>query len=56
MENQIKVGDIALHKFSGLYYICENKKQEVWMNFGDYYSGVTPTTVLPESYFKKESR
>jgi len=33
----IKVGDIVLHTLSKLEFLCENKKQERWMNMNPYY-------------------
>lgn len=47
----IHVNDIVLHTISQLYYICENKKQERWMNMNPFY--VLADKVIPESYFKK---
>ena len=48
----IKVGDIVLHSLSGLYFRCENKKQERWMNMNEFYSTV-PKDSVPKSYFDK---
>lgn len=48
----IKVGDIVLHTLSGLYYYCENRKQERWMNMSTYYKTV-PKDTVPDTYFKK---
>lgn len=48
----IQVGDMVLHELSGLYYKCENQKQERWMNENPYYKLVSPDTV-PNSYFYK---
>lgn len=50
---KIQVGDVALHTLSGLYYRCENKKHERWMNMNPFYikSKITP----PESYFRKHT-
>ncbi len=48
----IRVGDIVLHTLSKLYYICENKKQERWMNMNQYYV-LQDRDVVPESYFYK---
>jgi hypothetical protein len=49
----IKVGDIVLHQLSGLFYRCENKKMERWMNMNDYYIAV-PDFLKPDpSYFHK---
>jgi len=47
----IKRGDIVFHKLSGLYFKCENTKQERWMNMNEYY--VLSTIVLPKGYFEK---
>lgn len=49
----IKVGDIVLHKLSQLYFICENKKHERWMNMNPFYVSVSPDLILPSNYFKK---
>ena len=48
----IQVGDIVLHTLSKLYYICENKKQERWMNMNSYYIQANNIS-LPSTYFKK---
>lgn len=48
----IRVNDIVLHTLSQLYYICENKKQERWMNMNPYYEKVDHDAV-PPSYFAK---
>jgi hypothetical protein len=48
----IKVGDIVLHGLSKLYFRCENKKMEIWMNQNLYYS-VAPRDAVPMSYFAK---
>lgn len=48
----IKVNDIVLHTLSGLYFICENKKQERWMNMNPYYS-LSDKNAVPEGYFTK---
>ena len=48
----IKVGDIVLHQLSKLYFRCENKKHEKWMNMNPYYKLVDKKDV-PENYFKK---
>jgi hypothetical protein len=52
----IKKGDIVLHTLSGLFYICENKQHEKWMNENTFYRLATSDEVaaLPEGYFKKE--
>jgi len=44
-------GDIVYHELSKLYFICENKKQEKWMNMNSFYTIFTGK--LNESYFKK---
>ena len=41
------------NKLSGLYFICENKKQEKWMNENPYYKYVPPELWPPKEYFKK---
>lgn len=51
----IKVGDIVLHSLSGLYFYCENKKHERWMNMNSFYS-IAPTDVVDKSYFLKNTR
>lgn len=48
----IKVKDIVLHSISGLYFICENKKQERWMNMNPYYSRADKG-IIPKGYFHK---
>lgn len=48
----IKVGHIVLHALSGLYFICENKKHERWMNMNPFYKWVPKDSVSPE-YFRK---
>lgn len=48
----IRVGDTVFHQLSKLYFKCENKKHERWMNMNPYYILVSPD-VVPESYFKK---
>lgn len=49
----IKVNDIVLHTLSKLYFICENKKMERWMNMNPYYE-LMPKDIVPPSYFKKQ--
>ena len=48
----IVVKDIVFHELSKLYFICENKKQEKWMNMNPYYIKVS-NLELPSDYFKK---
>jgi hypothetical protein len=48
----IKVRDIVKHTISGLYFICENAKQEKWMNSHPIYIKVDPKEI-PNGYFKK---
>jgi hypothetical protein len=48
----IKVGDIVLHTISGLYYKCENNKQQRWMNMSTFYK-VANDIILPPNYFIK---
>jgi len=48
----IRVNDIVLHRLSGLYFICENKKQERWMNMSGFYELVDRDSV-PKEYFNK---
>lgn len=48
----IKVKDIVLHSLSGLYFICENQKQERWMNMNPFYS-LADKDVIPKDYFNK---
>lgn len=45
-------GSIVLHELSGLYYICENNKQAMWMNINPYYK-LMPPDIVPKSYFQK---
>jgi hypothetical protein len=52
-QPQIKRGDVVLHTISGLYYICENTKQERWMAMIGFYKLVSKDSV-PTSYFSKE--
>lgn len=49
----IRVNDIVFHILSGLYYKCENIKQERWMNMNEYYLKVDNPEVIPQSYFYK---
>jgi hypothetical protein len=49
----IHVGDIVRHELSNLYFICENKKQERWMNMNPYYVRVEPKDWPPKAYFDK---
>lgn len=51
----IKVGDIVLHTLSNLYFRCENKKIEKWMNMNLYYRKTSKIEIdeLGEFYFKK---
>ena len=48
----IKVGNIVKHELSNLYFICENKKMERWMNMNPYYK-LMPDDVVPKTYFHK---
>jgi hypothetical protein len=48
----IKVNDIVQHGLSKLYFICENKKMERWMNMNPYYK-LMPNDIVPKSYFLK---
>lgn len=50
--SQIKVGEIVLHDLSGLYFICENKKMERWMNMNQFYK-LMPKDIVPKKYFQK---
>jgi hypothetical protein len=50
MPTMIKVGDIVLHELSGLFYRCENKKHERWMNMNPYYKPLQGK-IVPENYF-----
>jgi hypothetical protein len=52
MEQEIKVGNIVFHELSKLYFRCENKKHERWMNMNPFYKLVSNDSV-PEKYFKK---
>lgn len=49
-SDTIRVGFIVLHELSGLYYKCENKKQERWMNMNPFYK-LAPNDSVPETYF-----
>ncbi len=49
----IIVGDIVFHTLSKLYFICENNKQERWMNMNSYYVK-SNDVMLPSTYFKKQ--
>lgn len=52
----IKVNDIVLHELSCLFFICENKKHERWMNMNPYYIKVDNPIIIEElrnGYFKK---
>jgi hypothetical protein len=49
----IRIGDIVLHTLSKLYFICENNKQERWMNMNSYYVKSNDVTLL-STYFKKQ--
>jgi hypothetical protein len=42
----IKKNDIVLHTLSGLYFECENRKMERWMNMNPFYV----KSVLPAGY------
>lgn len=48
----IKVGDIVQHGLSMLYFICENKKHEKWMNLNPFYK-LVPKDSVDKSYFSK---
>lgn len=52
----IKVGDIVLHELSGLYYQCENKKMERWMNMNKYYNLVDKSNVPPGYFINSAKR
>ena len=51
----IIVRDIVIHTISGLYYKCENNKQERWMNdplsFYEKYNYLN----IPTEYFNKKT-
>lgn len=42
----IMVNDIVFHGLSKLYFRCENKKMERWMNMNPYFI----KSILPEGY------
>lgn len=42
----IRVHDVVFHSLSKLYFRCENKKMERWMNMNPYYV----KSVLPVNY------
>lgn len=48
----IKVKDIVQHTLSGLFFICENNKQEKWMNQNPFYK-LVPKGSVDKSYFQK---
>lgn len=48
----ISVGDTVIHTLSGLYYKCESKKHERWMNENKFYRWV-PDGTVDSSYFYK---
>lgn len=48
----IKQKDIVLHTLSGLYFICENTKMEIWMNMNPYYIPADRKQIS-ETYFLK---
>lgn len=54
MRENIKVRDTVYHSLSKLYFICENKKQEKWMNENKYYS--KSNIELPNNYHKKNNK
>lgn len=54
-EERIKVSNVVFHSLSGLYYQCENKKQEIWMNANPYYT-LAVNVNLPEFYFINSSK
>lgn len=47
----IQVKDIVIHTLSKLYFICENKKQQVWMNNNPYYK--LTKDIVSIDYFRK---
>lgn len=53
----IRVNDIVFHELSCLFYKCENKKQERWMNMNEYYIKVDNSLIVQqlinEGYFNK---
>lgn len=55
MKEKIKVGDIVKGS-SGLFFKCENKKQERWMNFENspfIKATIDEINSLPKTYFGK---
>mgnify|MGYP001585026358 CR=1 FL=1 len=48
----IKVGDIVLHTLSKLYFKCENKKHQRWMNMNPFYM-LAEKDKVPMGYFDK---
>ncbi len=36
----IKIGDKVIHQLSQIWFYCENKKQERWMNLNPYYKKI----------------
>lgn len=49
----IKVRDIVYHRLSKLYFVCENKKHELWMNMNPFYVIPPKADIPPISYFYK---
>ena len=49
----IRVNDIVLHLPSNLFYKCENKKHERWMNMSGFYVKVNDPLLVPKGYFNK---
>ena len=49
----IRIHNIVLHIPSGLYYKCENKKMEKWMNDPLAKYVLVDKDIVPDSYFYK---
>lgn len=49
----IKMKDIIYHSLSGLYFYCENKKMEKWMNMNKYYIIPKENEIPGPEYFRK---
>lgn len=52
----IKVKDVVLHTPSGLYYRCENTKQERWMNDPLSFYVLASEKDVPEGYFNNAAK
>lgn len=48
----IYVGCVVQHTLSGLYFKCENQKQERWMKMNPFYT-LADRSKIPAGYFDK---